>query len=104
VDQAAVLREIVSRVVAHKAPQKIILFGSRARGDNTPVSDIDIAIEDPEWTREDVALVHDRVEEEVKTPLKIDMLALHQVSSDLLRRRVAAEGRILYERHAHQRS
>ena len=104
VDQSAVLEDIVSKIVSYKTPRRIVLFGSRARSQHSPVSDIDIAIIDPAWTREDIALVHDRLEEEVKTPLKIDILAIHLVSKEEVRRRILAEGRILYERCDDRRS
>lgn len=38
------LGEIVQRILSAGSPLKIILFGSRARGDNKPDSDIDILI------------------------------------------------------------
>ena len=38
------LTEIVRRVVEAVAPQKIVLFGSRARGDHRPDSDIDLLV------------------------------------------------------------
>jgi predicted nucleotidyltransferase len=36
--------EIVRRILAVATPQKIVLFGSRARGDHRPDSDIDILV------------------------------------------------------------
>jgi uncharacterized protein len=36
--------EIVRRIRAVATPQKIVLFGSRARGDHRPDSDIDILV------------------------------------------------------------
>ena len=41
---ADLLREIVRRIVAAGRPQKIVLFGSRARGDHRPDSDIDLLV------------------------------------------------------------
>ncbi len=38
------LDEIVSRVVAVAQPEKVILFGSRSRGDAGPESDFDILV------------------------------------------------------------
>src|SRR6266478_7375139 len=38
------LTEIVRRVVEAVAPEKIVLFGSRARGDHRPDSDIDLLV------------------------------------------------------------
>jgi len=38
------LREIIRRIVAVAKPEKIILFGSAARGDSSPNSDIDLLV------------------------------------------------------------
>ena len=40
----ALLREMVSKIVKHFHPEKIILFGSRAWGDPTKESDLDILV------------------------------------------------------------
>ena len=44
------MAEIVRRIVAASHPQKVILFGSRARGDARPESDIDLLVvaDDPQ--------------------------------------------------------
>ncbi|HQG74902.1 MAG: nucleotidyltransferase domain-containing protein [Kiritimatiellae bacterium] len=39
------LREITGRIVREYAPERIVLFGSRARGDARPDSDIDLFVE-----------------------------------------------------------
>ena len=48
-------REIVRRVVALEDPEKVIVFGSRARGDHRPGSDIDLLVikesSEPRWIR-----------------------------------------------------
>lgn len=41
---ADVLDTIVARIVAAVQPDRIILFGSRGRGDDTPDSDYDILV------------------------------------------------------------
>lgn len=40
----AVVREIVHRIVAVAQPERIVLFGSRARGQHRPDSDIDLLV------------------------------------------------------------
>lgn len=40
----ALYEEIVRRVVAVADPEQVILFGSRARGDHRPNSDIDLLV------------------------------------------------------------
>ncbi len=42
--QSDKLREIVERIVSQVDPDKIILFGSRARRQNAPTSDYDVCI------------------------------------------------------------
>ena len=41
---AEMIQEIVQRTVATSHPEKIILFGSRARGDARPASDLDLLV------------------------------------------------------------
>ncbi len=47
--------EIVRRIVETIHPHKIVLFGSRARGDARPDSDIDLLViadsDEPRWVR-----------------------------------------------------
>jgi uncharacterized protein len=40
----AEIREFVDRVVEEFAPERVILFGSHARGDATPDSDVDLLV------------------------------------------------------------
>ena len=39
-----IIHEIVARIVSQFEPERIILFGSHARGDATPDSDVDLLI------------------------------------------------------------
>lgn len=43
-DPTRLLPEITRRIVSTSNPEKIILFGSYARGDNNPDSDLDLLI------------------------------------------------------------
>ncbi|MCD4738491.1 MAG: nucleotidyltransferase domain-containing protein [Anaerolineae bacterium] len=45
--QSEVLEEIVQRILAAGSPQKIVLFGSRARGEARPDSDYDLLLIEP---------------------------------------------------------
>ena len=49
--------ELVRRIVEGFAPLRVILFGSRARGDNRPDSDVDLLVVVPdEVNRREVAI------------------------------------------------
>lgn len=72
--------------------KKVILFGSRARGDYERASDIDLAV-----SGGNVSMFALDVEEEVATPLKFDVIDLDGTIQEELIRSVQAEGTVLYE-------
>jgi uncharacterized protein len=47
-DEESLLRQMVSTIVSEVSPETIILFGSRARGDARPDSDIDLLVVETE--------------------------------------------------------
>ena len=73
--------------------EKVILFGSRARGDFRRTSDIDIAVTVGGFAR--FAL---DVDEETSTLLEYDIVNLDRDMQDELRESIEKEGRILYEK------
>ena len=97
-DLKAVLAAIVTAVRSHKEAKKIILFGSRARGDAVRTSDIDIAIVDPRWTRQDINTVHDELEETLAVPFTFDLLGYDLLTKDSLKERIQREGIVIHER------
>lgn len=93
----SLVESIVSIILSRRAAARIILFGSRARGDASPASDIDIAIADDAWTQADLDEVHSRLEEEAPTALRIDLLVLSLVRNKELVERVLREGIVIHE-------
>ena len=100
------LREIVERIVAAFHPRRIILFGSRARAESRPDSDVDLLVEmealadQPRWKRR---LQIDRLFEKRWWPMDI----LVYTPGEMAERRwslvsivpsVEQEGKVLYER------
>jgi predicted nucleotidyltransferase len=90
------LDAIVQRLAAQPEVVRVILFGSRARGDSGPRSDIDLAIEAPNATRRQWLDWEARIEAG-DTLLRIDVLRWDEASS-AMRQRIAAEGQVLYDR------
>ena len=72
---------------------KILLFGSRARGDFHRTSDIDLAV-----IGGDVARFALDVDEETTTLLKYDIVDLNGAVQPELRRSIEREGKIIYEK------
>ena len=73
--------------------RKLILFGSRARGDNLPKSDIDLAVSGGDKTMFSLD-----VEEETSTLLTYDVVDLDAAIQDNLRAAIEKEGILLYEK------
>ncbi|MCI5994609.1 MAG: nucleotidyltransferase domain-containing protein [Blautia sp.] len=72
--------------------KKVILFGSRARGDFRKTSDIDLAVQGGDTTR--FAL---DVEEEVSTLLFFDVVDLDAPVQAELLNSIVQEGKVIYE-------
>lgn len=97
------LRAIVSKIVERFQPRRIVLFGSRARGDSRLESDVDLFIEmesaDPPHERKCKirALFPDRrwsLDLVVYTPAEVTK---YRPIRGLLLSMIEAEGKLLYE-------
>lgn len=90
------LKDLVERLAEHPDVEKVILFGSRARGDVGERSDIDLAVSAPNAGRRQwldlIALV-----EEAETLLPIDLIRVEEADREL-QLKISEEGKILYER------
>lgn len=72
--------------------QKVILFGSRARGNFKEKSDIDLAVQGGDFIRFML-----NVNEETSTLLKFDIINLDEEIQGELRKAIKKEGVIVYE-------
>jgi uncharacterized protein len=90
----------IQRIVAELQPEKIILFGSRARGDARENSDYDVLViangDSHELARRASRVLRGR-------RFALDLLAFsrayieQRLSSSTLLRRIMTEGKVLYE-------
>lgn len=73
--------------------EKVILFGSRARGDFKRTSDIDLAVSGGNFAR--FAL---DVNEETSTLLEFDIVDLNREMQEELLKAILQEGKVIYEK------
>ncbi|MGG5255143.1 nucleotidyltransferase family protein [Neobacillus sp. SM06] len=78
---------------------KVILFGSRARGDYRKTSDIDLAIFTNHASHQQQNVIHHSINE-MSTPLKIDVLFFDRLTKAKLKSNILNEGVIIYEKGA----
>lgn len=93
---ASAINDLTERLAETPEVERVILFGSRARADHDPRSDIDLAIECPAASRDLWQRICDKAEA-TRTLLFIDVVRLDTASS-ALKTRVNNEGIVLYER------
>lgn len=87
-----VLDEITQLAQEHKV-EKVILFGSRARGDYKERSDLDLAFRGGSSSR----FILD-VDEKTSTLLEFDIIDLDKPLDEALRESIDREGILLYEK------
>lgn len=85
--------EEICNIAKYCGVNKVILFGSRARGDYKRTSDIDLAVCGGNISR--FAL---DVEEYTSTPLKYDVVNLDRNVQDALQKAIQTEGLTIYEK------
>ena len=102
----SVLQEMVRRLVEAIDPDRIILFGSRARGDARPDSDVDLlVVMNVTGSKKDVTIQIDRALLDRRLPLDIvvatpeDVERYRRIVGNVIRPALE-EGRVLYERAA----
>lgn len=88
----SIIREIKNLAI-ECGVEKVILFGSRARGDNKERSDIDLAVEGG-----NTALFAVETEETIRTLLMFDIVDLGGFVQDELRQSIEREGKSIYEK------
>jgi len=78
---------------------KIILFGSRAVGDYTLKSDIDLAFVAPNMTKEEWVELTFALEEELDTLLFLDLIKYEDAPEEL-KEEILKSGRVIYSEGA----
>jgi predicted nucleotidyltransferase len=96
--------QIADKIVAAFDPRRIVLFGSKARGDSRPDSDVDLLIEmETDLTAADRIRAIDRLFSPRTWPLDVvvftpEEAARQRASRNSLVGIAEREGRVLYER------
>ena len=89
----AIVIDQIRQLAAQYDIQRVLLFGSRARGDYRPRSDIDLAI-----SGGNVAAFTLAVDEETDTLLKYDVVNLDGAVQPELLLEIEKDGKVLYEK------
>ena len=89
-----IINEIIDISKKYYGINKVVLFGSRARGDNELKSDIDLAI----YCDGDLSLFIEEIENTTHTLLEFDFSDMNNIVDDFFIEQVEKEGLVLYEK------
>lgn len=90
--RSQILEEIIYFAQTYNL-SKVILFGSRARGDYSPKSDIDLAV-----AGDEIVNFHLDIDEKTDTLLQFDLVDLNSDLNDDLLADIRKDGIVLYEK------
>ncbi|SFD26710.1 nucleotidyltransferase domain-containing protein [Clostridium uliginosum] len=89
-----IVNEIITISKKYEVIKKIALFGSRARGDNSLKSDIDLAI----YSDGNILDFIYEIENNTSTLLEFDFSDMNKVTDSIFIEQVEKEGIIIYEK------
>ncbi len=89
---ARVYRDIVTFAQRNNI-QKVILFGSRARGTHAERSDVDLAVQGGDFDS-----FYWEIKEKAHTLLSFDVINMNEKISEDLKREIERDGVVLYEK------
>lgn len=78
--------------------EKAVIFGSRAKGDFKPGSDVDIAIYGENITFDTVSAVHSMLEEQGPLPYFFDIVDYTHLDHKDLKEHIDRVGKVIFER------
>lgn len=88
------------RQKAHTFPdiEKLILYGSRAKGTHEKASDVDLAVIGKNLDQNTVSSLHFQLEEETMIPLFFDVLNYHTLENQNLKDHIDHVGIVIYQK------
>lgn len=89
---------IIEILGANPRVERAVLFGSRAIGDYTDTSDIDLALYGDDLTLDDLANLIEEIEE-LTLPQRVDLLLVHRIENKQLVEHIQKYGVEVYQRN-----
>ncbi|WP_315080955.1 nucleotidyltransferase domain-containing protein [uncultured Clostridium sp.] len=90
-----ILQEIINISKKYDYINKVVIFGSRARGDNSLKSDIDLAI----YSDSDLGEYIEDIELNTRTLLEFDFSDMKNIKDEFFKEQINKDGVIIYEKY-----
>lgn len=102
--QKNTLHQIKKIITDYKDVEKNSYFRFKGKWHIKKTSDIDIAIFSKNWSSTDINLIRDILDENLKTPLKIDVINFYALNKKKLKTNILHQGKIIYECRKNKRN
>lgn len=87
---------IIDTIKNNPKVEKVILFGSRAKGCGRNTSDIDLAVISPKMSFREFIKLYSQIEE-LNIPYKVDMLKFEKIGKEI-KEEILRYGKVVYQR------
>jgi predicted nucleotidyltransferase len=87
---------IISSLSKFSEIEKASIFGSRAKGNNKPGSDVDIALYGKKVSFDTVSRLHSILEEESPMPYFFDIVDFSHITHESLKEHINRVGKVIY--------
>jgi predicted nucleotidyltransferase len=86
------------RALCERTPglERVWIFGSRARNDWRPRSDVDLAVDAPTWTRRDFGAFEEAMRE-LPIVYPLDMVLWQSVTTPIFKEQIARDRKVFWE-------
>ncbi|MGM9778305.1 MAG: nucleotidyltransferase domain-containing protein [Prevotella sp.] len=88
--------KIIKSIASIEGVDKAVLFGSRAKGNYKPYSDIDISLVGKSLTYSDLLRLHSIIDD-LLLPYEIDFNIFDLIQNESLKEHILRCGRVIYE-------
>ncbi|MEJ6949641.1 nucleotidyltransferase domain-containing protein [Natronospora cellulosivora (SeqCode)] len=92
-----IFRKIVGTIEKFPSIEQVYVFGSRARGDFSKGSDLDLALSGENITSKEVNLLQDALDN-LNTIISIDIVNIDEIEKEKLSNNIKKEGVLIYDR------
>lgn len=98
--EASEMDKIIKSIASIEGVDKAVLFGSRAKGNYKPYSDVDISLVGKSLTYSDLLRLHSIIDD-LLLPYEIDLNIFDLIQNENLKEHILRCGRVIYESSRH---
>lgn len=91
------IQEIINILSSYSEVEKVVLYGSRSKGNFKEGSDIDLVLNAPAFSLTELNKIENQIDD-LMLPWKIDLVLLHQIENHDLLDHINRVGVTLYEK------